>query len=122
MIAYLTHMCVTFLSLNKKVTKEVGTGEALGANAPSPVYPTRRTFERSPSSIHLRTDGRKSVHFRLIVIFLRPFFAGGGFIRGTACKKSPLYRLLFALFLPNQEKGKENVSKLNDHLYRYFSV
>ena len=37
---------VTFLSLNKKVTKEVSTGEVLGANAPSPVYPSRRTGDR----------------------------------------------------------------------------
>jgi len=42
--------------------------------------------------------------------------SGRGYIRGTACKKFPLYRLLFALFLPNQEKGYENISKVNDHL------
>jgi hypothetical protein len=70
---------VTFLSLNKKVTKEISTGEALGANAPSPVYPSRRTFERVPLSIHLRTDGRKSAHFRLIVKVLGPVcFRRGG--------------------------------------------
>ena len=28
----------------------------------------------------------------------------------------PLCRLLFALFLPKQEKGKNNLSKINDHL------
>ena len=57
-----------------------------------------------------RTDGRKSGHFRLVVKDLRPFISGRGYIRGTACKKSPLYRLLFALFLPNQEKGNRYVS------------
>jgi len=33
---------VTFLCPNKKVTKEIGIGEALRANASSPMYPTRR--------------------------------------------------------------------------------
>ena len=69
-----------------------------------------------------RTDGRKSVHFRHIVSALWPFVSGRGSIRGTACKKSPLYRLLFALFLPIQEKGKENVRKLNDHLCFYHKI
>ena len=138
MIIYLSSDYVTFLSLNKKVTKEVSTGEALGANAlncgmlatgkhrylnslrgapPSPVYPSRRTFESVSSSLHLSTDGRKSGHFRLVVKVFGPFVEGRGSIRGTACKKSPLYRLLFALFLPKQEKGRRNVSKVNDHFY-----
>ena len=34
---------VTFLCPHKKVTKESGIGEALRANAPSPMYPSRRT-------------------------------------------------------------------------------
>ena len=56
---------VTFLSLNKKVTKEISTGEALGANAPSPVYPFRRTVDRvhSIDTVKYRTSGRKSEHF-----------------------------------------------------------
>ena len=37
---------VTFLSPNKKVTKEIGIGEALRAKAPSPMYPTRRNDHR----------------------------------------------------------------------------
>ena len=118
MIVYLSSDYVTFLSLNKKVTKEISTGEALGANAPSPVYPTRRTYERSPSSIHLRTDGRKSAHFRLIVKALGPISAGGVFFKRGRLVQSPLLnRLLFALFLPKQEKGRDNASKVNDHLY-----
>jgi len=39
---------VTFLSPNKKVTKEVGIGEALRYKAPSPMYPTRRFAIRYP--------------------------------------------------------------------------
>ena len=34
---------VTFLCPHKKVTKESGIGEALRTNAPSPMYPSRRT-------------------------------------------------------------------------------
>ena len=37
---------VTFLFPNKKVTKEIGIGEALRAKAPSPMYPTRRNDYR----------------------------------------------------------------------------
>ena len=49
---------VTFLSLNKKVTKEVSPGEALGANAPSPGYPTRRSFADFTES------KQRHLHFR----------------------------------------------------------
>jgi len=35
---------------------------------------------------------------------------------GRLFEKSPLYRLLFALFLPNQEKGWQPFGKINDHL------
>ena len=69
-----------------------------------------------------RTDGRKSGHFRLVVKTLGPCISGRGYIRGTACKKSPLYRLLFALFLPNQEKGNKNLSMVNDHLSFLFPL
>ena len=36
---------VTFLYPNKKVTKEIGIGEALRANAPSLINPSRRIFD-----------------------------------------------------------------------------
>ena len=46
----LSSIGVTFLSPNKKVTKEVGIGEALmprsrATSAPSPVYPSRARFK-----------------------------------------------------------------------------
>ena len=51
MIVYMSKPYVTFLSLNKKVTKEVSPGEALGANAPSPGNPTRRIYDTFIESI-----------------------------------------------------------------------
>ena len=115
MLVYVSKDYVTFLSLNKKVTKEVSQRGARCKCAP--FGNPRRTFERAPSSILLRTDGRKSAHFRLIGKVFGPFNAGGVFFKRGRLVQSPLLnRLLFALFLPNQEKGRRNVRKINDHL------
>ena len=55
----------------------------------------------------LRADGRKSEHFRLSLPFPRAKPGQEGWIKGgDGFLKSPLLcRLLFALFLPKQEKG-----------------
>ena len=56
MIVYMSKPYVAFLSLNKKVTKEVSPGEALGANVPSPGNPTRHIYDT-----FYRIDTAKSV-------------------------------------------------------------
>jgi len=43
---------------------------------------------------------------------------GGGFGARERDTQRPLSRLLFALFLPKQEKGKNNIGKENDHLQK----
>ena len=52
----------------------------------------------------LRTDGRKSAHFRLSAKMNHLPVQEGDLQGGRLCKKSPLYRLLFALFLPIKKR------------------
>ena len=103
----LFNMYVTFLSLNKKVTKELSTGEALKPRsrapyAPSPMDPSRAN--------HRECSERLSSKAEESTALFPCFQVSGGWIlkEGAFCEaiSASLSRPLFVLFLPKQEKNK----------------
>ena len=103
---------VTFLCPNKKVTKEIGIGEALRANAPSPMYPTRRTDHR-PLKMFRFSAGSAEQTFGFVVCkrskigtFLNAGWRCGGVIlkRGAFTRSALLSRLLWGTFLAETRK------------------
>ena len=97
---------VTFLSPNKKVTKEVGIREALIAsqNAPSPKNPSREPESKTKP----QDQGENVPIFALPSIFfcfLTECATGDSRVFGARERdiQRLLSRLLFVLFLPKQE-------------------
>ena len=81
---------VTFLSPNKKVTKEVGIGEALRKGAlPYVPYPPHRRPTRENVPIFAGLPGKKPIGFRAVSIQKSEHFwmldgeAAQGFLKGT---------------------------------------
>ena len=88
---------VTFLSPNKKVTKEISIGEALmsrsrAPDTPSPMYPSRSAIAMLPN---------KARHWKTALPPKRRGINKGG----AFARSAPLFRLLLVLFLPKQEKN-----------------
>jgi hypothetical protein len=100
---------VTFLSPNKKVTKEVGIGEALIASqsAPSPKNPSRSLKTKTKH----RNQGENVPIFALPSSVLRNFYQvrAGSFLRGRlwragARHSGPLKSASFRTFLAETRK------------------
>jgi len=104
---------VTFLCPNKKVTKEIVRGEALRANRILAPDPTPAAFDHRPLKMSRFSAGSTEQTCRFVKCkrskigtFLNAGWRCGGWIlkEGAFARSASLSRLLWAPFLPKQER------------------